>query len=215
MKGNPIKENIPIIIHLIIKGLNLKKSDKNRISWFPIKLWITKPAHKNNIDLKIAWTIKWKNAKLVNSNDKVNIIIDSCLRVEKAIIFLRSFSKKALIPDIIIVINEIFIKKVLKILLLNSKSKRIRRYTPAVTKVDEWTKAETGVGAAIAAGSHAEKGIWALLVKPAMIINNPQINSKFFMELNSNELKLTAKIIIIINITSPIRLLIIVIIPEL
>lgn len=129
--------------------------------------------------------------------------------------FFKIIFKKALIPDIIIVINEIFIKKVLKILLLNNKSKRIRRYTPAVTKVDEWTKAETGVGAAIAAGSHAEKGIWALLVKPAMIINNPQINSKFFMELNSNELKLTAKIIIIINITSPIRLLIIVIIPEL
>ena len=31
--------------------------------------------------------------------------------------------------------------------------------TPAVTRVDEWTKAETGVGAAIAAGSHLEKGI--------------------------------------------------------
>jgi len=30
--------------------------------------------------------------------------------------------------------------------------------------VEEWTSAETGVGAAIAAGSHEEKGIWALLV---------------------------------------------------
>lgn len=36
---------------------------------------------------------------------------------------------------------------------------RNRRNTPAVTSVEEWTKAETGVGAAIAAGSHAEKGI--------------------------------------------------------
>jgi len=36
---------------------------------------------------------------------------------------------------------------------------RINKYTPAVTRVDEWTKAETGVGAAIAAGNHAEKGI--------------------------------------------------------
>ena len=42
--------------------------------------------------------------------------------------------------------------------------KRIRRYTPAVTRVDEWTRADTGVGAAIAAGSQAEKGIWALFV---------------------------------------------------
>jgi len=33
-----------------------------------------------------------------------------------------------------------------------------------VTKVEEWTKEETGVGAAIAAGSQAEKGTCALLV---------------------------------------------------
>lgn len=41
---------------------------------------------------------------------------------------------------------------------------RINKYTPAVTKVDECTKEETGVGAAIAAGNQEEKGIWALLV---------------------------------------------------
>jgi hypothetical protein len=44
------------------------------------------------------------------------------------------------------------------------------RNTPAVTSVDEWTSAETGVGAAIAAGSHLENGIWALLVIAATII---------------------------------------------
>jgi len=44
---------------------------------------------------------------------------------------------------------------------------RIKRYTPAVTKVEEWTKEETGVGAAIAAGSQAENGICALLVEAA------------------------------------------------
>lgn len=33
--------------------------------------------------------------------------------------------------------------------------------------MDEWTKADTGVGAAIAAGSHLENGIWALLVMAA------------------------------------------------
>ena len=42
--------------------------------------------------------------------------------------------------------------------------------TPAVTNVEEWTKALTGVGAAIAAGSHLEKGIWALLVIAARLI---------------------------------------------
>jgi hypothetical protein len=39
-----------------------------------------------------------------------------------------------------------------------------------VTKVDEWTRALTGVGAAIAAGSHLENGICALFVMAATII---------------------------------------------
>ena len=34
-----------------------------------------------------------------------------------------------------------------------------------MTKVDEWIREETGEGAAIAAGSQALSGIWALLVK--------------------------------------------------
>lgn len=52
---------------------------------------------------------------------------------------------------------------------------RIIKKTPAVTRVDEWTNAEIGVGAAMAIGSHAENGNWALLVKLAisnMIIIN-------------------------------------------
>lgn len=43
-------------------------------------------------------------------------------------------------------------------------AKRIIRYTPAVTKVEECTSAETGVGAAIAIGSQGENGNCALLV---------------------------------------------------
>lgn len=44
--------------------------------------------------------------------------------------------------------------------------------TPAVTRVDECTNADTGVGAAIAAGSHLENGICALLVIAASRIPN-------------------------------------------
>ena len=39
---------------------------------------------------------------------------------------------------------------------------RINKYTPAVTNVDEWTRAEIGVG--------AEKGIWTLLAQAEIII---------------------------------------------
>jgi hypothetical protein len=38
-----------------------------------------------------------------------------------------------------------------------------------VTSVEEWTNAEIGVGAAIAAGSQEEKGIWALFVIAAIV----------------------------------------------
>lgn len=46
------------------------------------------------------------------------------------------------------------------------------RKTPAVTSVEEWTSAETGVGAAIARGSQLEKGNWALFVMAAS--NSPR-----------------------------------------
>ena len=46
---------------------------------------------------------------------------------------------------------------------------RSNKYTPAVTRVEECTRAETGVGAAMAAGSQALKGIWALFVQAASL----------------------------------------------
>ena len=100
-----------------------------------------------------------------------NIIIPSCLKVDKAIIFFRSNSNTATIPDINIVRTEIG-KRIVATWFSNKNENRIRRYTPAVTNVEEWTRAETGVGAAMAAGSHAEKGIWALLVIAARTTSN-------------------------------------------
>lgn len=90
----------------------------------------------------------------------------SCLKVERAIIFLKSVSNIALRAEINIVKLEI--KAITKIVSLLSKitvKNRIIKYTPAVTSVEEWTSAETGVGAAIAAGSHLINGNCALLVK--------------------------------------------------
>lgn len=45
---------------------------------------------------------------------------------------------------------------------------RINKKVPAVTRVEEWTRAEMGVGAAMAAGSQAENGNCALFVHAAM-----------------------------------------------
>jgi hypothetical protein len=52
---------------------------------------------------------------------------------------------------------------------------RIKIKIPAVTSVEEWTNADTGVGAAIALGNHDEKGICALFVIPVKIIKNAKI----------------------------------------
>jgi len=128
------------------------------------------PAHKNNNALNKAWVNKWKKTNFENPKDKILIINPNCLKVDNAIIFFKSNSKLAQIPAINIVsppINKrIDPNKEFNIKIL----KRINKYTPAVTKVEEWTKAETGVGAAIAAGNQDEKGIWALLVIAAIKI---------------------------------------------
>ena len=56
---------------------------------------------------------------------------------------------------------------------VEDKNTRLNRYKmkiPAVTRVEECTRGDSGVGAAIAAGSHLENGIWALFVAAASII---------------------------------------------
>lgn len=83
----------------------------------------------------------------------------NCDKVLKATIFLISISAQAQKPAITIVTEPNTINhSVLKLL------KRISKQIPAVTNVEECTKALTGVGAAIAAGNQEEKGNWALLV---------------------------------------------------
>lgn len=58
------------------------------------------------------------------------------------------------------------------------------RNTPAVTRVDECTNAEIGVGAAIAIGNQAENGNWALFEVLAIIrsIKVSNLNSIFILK---------------------------------
>ena len=141
-------------------------------------LWIIIPAHIKSIALKKAWESKWKKDNIGFPIPKINIIIPNCLSVDKAIIFFISISPIAVKPAIIIVIIPINNKIYLIFISIIIKFIRINKYTPAVTSVEEWTKAETGVGAAIAAGNHAENGIWALLVHAEIIIKYTIISEK-------------------------------------
>ena len=135
-------------------------------------MWIILPILIKIKALKKAWDRRWKNAKFHIPHPKVVIITPNCLRVERATIFFISISTMAVIPAISIVAapKAKTTKEVADF--LRRGRKRINRYTPAVTRVEEWTSEETGVGAAIAAGSQAEKGIWALLVNLASTTSN-------------------------------------------
>lgn len=88
-----------------------------------------------------------------------------------------------------------------------------------MTSVEECTNADTGVGAAIAAGSQAEKGIWALFVQAARIRISINLLSDKYISLPTLEnSQCPLNIIKAIHNkipTSPKRLVIAVIIPAL
>lgn len=114
--------------------------------------------------------IRWKKARVGRPNARVESITPSWLRVDRATIFFRSCSTMADIPAISIVRVARRRRVGEKRGSVESRGwNRNRRNTPAVTRVEEWTRAETGVGAAIAAGSQLENGIWALFVIAARV----------------------------------------------
>lgn len=160
--------------------------------------------------------MRWKKAISGSCSLKVNIIKATWLRVDKAIIFFISHSDMALALAINIVTLAIIIKKGEnnEKLLVNGEN-RYSKKTPAVTRVEEWTRALTGVGAAIAAGSHLEKGICALFVIAATMISMEDhcIISEFHLLIINQCPWLNINAIVINSITSPTRFLNAVIIP--
>lgn len=96
------------------------------------------PAHTNKRALNKACVIRWKVAILNNPNATQVIITPSCLRVDKAMIFLKSHSVVALRPAISIVIDAEINKMVLnRGSVVRNEEKRMSRKTPAVTSVEE------------------------------------------------------------------------------
>jgi len=54
----------------------------------------------------------------------------------------------------------------------NNIENLMTKNTPATTRVDEWIKADAGVGASIASGSHTWKKNWAALIPPEVTRQN-------------------------------------------
>lgn len=68
---------------------------------------MVEPAHTNKRALNKAWVIKWNRVKLGILRARLAIITPSCLRVDRATIFLRSCSANATVPAINIVMEDI------------------------------------------------------------------------------------------------------------
>lgn len=213
VNGNPIRAMlvVPKTVDVNVEFI-IEFDPIIRLSWYDDS-WIIIPAHKNIVDLKIAWIIKWEKAIIIELIEIANIIIAICLNVDKAMIFFISCSQFADILEYrvvaleIIISNNIILGWILFII-------RININTPAVTKVDECTSAEIGVGAAIAIGNHAENGNWALLEHAAINrkINAIRENSSF--NWNFQFIDIIINLIDIRIIISPTRLLNKVIDPE-
>lgn len=120
-----------------------------------------------------ACVIRWKNAREGIFIARLYIIVPNWLRVESAIIFFISHSAIAANPAMQAV-SEAENRRInsRQGILFKTLKNRMRIKIPAVTRVDEWTRAETGVGAAIAAGSHLMNGNWALFVIAATVRRN-------------------------------------------
>lgn len=112
------------------------------------------PEHRNSIALKKACVEMWKKASCGRFSPMVTIMSPSWLDVEKAIIFLMSFCVRA----------HVAANRVERAprhrqidrtggLLVNMGWVRMSRKIPATTMVLEWSRAETGVGPSMAAGS--------------------------------------------------------------
>lgn len=161
-KGVPINARFPIVRQEVVVGSIFCKPPIFRMSCSPPRLWMIDPEHRNSIALKKAWVEMCRKASCGRFSPMVTIISPSWLDVEKAIIFLMSFCVRAQVAANSVDIAPKQRHSVRAVLLLVSKGwVRISRKIPATTIVLECSRAETGVGPSMAAGSHGWRPNWA------------------------------------------------------
>lgn len=113
------------------------------------------PEQRKSIALKKAWVEMWRKASCGRFSPIATIIRPSWLAVEKAMIFLMSFCVRAHVAANRVDRAPRHRQREGAIGLLASRGwVRMSRKIPATTIVLEWSKADTGVGPSMAAGSH-------------------------------------------------------------
>lgn len=133
-----------------------------RMSCSPLRLWMMDPEHRKSIALKKAWVEICRKASCGRFSPIVTIIRPSWLDVEKAMIFLMSFCVRAHVAANSVDRAPRHRHRVRAVWLVASSGwVRMSRKIPATTIVLEWSKAETGVGPSMAAGSQGWRPNWA------------------------------------------------------
>lgn len=133
-----------------------------RISCSPFRLWMIDPEHRNSMALKKAWVEMCRKASCGRFSPIVTIISPSWLDVEKAMIFLMSFWVRAHVAANRVDRAPRHRQAVRAVWLVASRGcMRMSRKIPATTMVLECSRADTGVGPSIAAGSHGWSPNWA------------------------------------------------------
>ena len=156
MRGNPaIARQLARNVQRVI-GVNFFMPPSLKMSASPCACTacITDPAPRKRHALKNAWVKTWKKPAAKNPTPTAANMNPSWLTVEYARIFfisrcttaMEAASKAVRVP--VTAMMDIATSDVMK-----SGESRQHRYTPAVTMVAAWMRAETGVGPAIASGS--------------------------------------------------------------
>jgi len=153
-KGVPVKARLPMVMHEVVVGNKFCIPPIFRMSCSSFKEWIIDPAHKNNMALKNAWVQMCKKASCGWLRPIVTIISPSWLDVENAMIFLMSLCVRAQVA-VNSVVSPPRQRHVVKAVGLVARIglTRTSKKIPATTIVLECSRADTGVGPSIAAGS--------------------------------------------------------------
>lgn len=161
---------LAIVMVDVVIGMVLLSPPIFRMSCSFFRLWINDPEHRNSRALKNECVDMCRKASIGWFSPTIVIISPSWLVVDSAITFLISYCVIAEAAANIVVSAPI-IRHVVMIVLLFCMigCRRIRRKTPATTIVLECSRADTGVGPSMAAGSHGCSPNWADLPVAAAI----------------------------------------------
>lgn len=120
------------------------------------------PEHKNRSALKKEWVAMCRKASVGWFSPIIVIIKPNWLVVDNAMIFLIScWVVAAAAANMVVVAPRIRQVVSASSLFCMIGCRRINRKIPATTIVLEWSRADTGVGPSMAAGSHGWRPNWA------------------------------------------------------